>query len=590
MGKPIRILCVEDSKEDAELIFHVFVKAGYDPDLERVQTAQAMKEALEKESWDLILSDYRLPQFSGLAALALLKESGKDIPFIIVSGAIGEETAVEAMRAGANDYVMKSNLQRLAPTAERELYDVAVRQESRKVQQLLKESRMQLAQALEIARLGDWMYDVAADLFTFNDQFYKLFHTTAEEVGGYTMSSSEYARRFVHPDDLLMVWEETKKAIKSDDPNFSRQIDHRMIYADGTIGEISVLIFISKDAKGKTVRTFGVNQDITERKNTENRLRESEAKYRSIVDNAQEGIFQISQEGVCLMVNQAFATMLGYDSPADLIASMTDNNQQIYHNAEDRMKLETLIGERGSVAGFECRYCRKDGGVIWVSLDQHIVRNREGAFLYYEGFCEDITEKRLNLERMRSALEATVEAIAAAVEAKDPYTAGHQRRVADLSLAIALQMGLPAEQIEGLRLAALIHDLGKITVPAEILTKPKKLLDIEFNLIKLHSQTGYDILKNIAFPWPVARIILEHHERMDGSGYPNGLKGDQILLESRILAVSDVVEAMASFRPYRAALGIDVALGEIEKNRGVLYDSDVSDACMRLFREKGYAL
>jgi PAS domain S-box-containing protein len=201
----------------------------------------------------------------------------------------------------------------------------------------------------------------------------------------------------------------------------------------------------------------------------------------------------------------------------------------------------------------------------------------------------DTTEKRSSIERMRKALGGTIYAIAAAVEARDPYTAGHQSRVADLAQAVAIEIGLPADMIEGLRLAATIHDLGKLTIPAEILTKPKKLLDIEYGLIKTHCQTGYEILKNIEFPWPIARIVLEHHERLDGSGYPKGLKGDQVLLESRILAVADVVEAMASFRPYRPALGIDAALGEIEKNRGILYDAAVADACRRLFREKAYA-
>jgi HD-GYP domain-containing protein (c-di-GMP phosphodiesterase class II) len=150
-------------------------------------------------------------------------------------------------------------------------------------------------------------------------------------------------------------------------------------------------------------------------------------------------------------------------------------------------------------------------------------------------------------------------------------------------------MKLPVDQIDGIRMAAAIHDLGKISVPAEILSKPTKLTALEFSLIKAHAQTGYDILKDIDFPWPVARIVLEHHERMDGSGYPNGLTGDN-LLESRILSVADVVEAMASHRPYRTGLGIDAALEEIEKNRGTLYDHAVADACLRLFREKGFKL
>jgi len=196
--------------------------------------------------------------------------------------------------------------------------------------------------------------------------------------------------------------------------------------------------------------------------------------------------------------------------------------------------------------------------------------------------------KKESVDRLRKALGGTVQAIASVVETKDPYTAGHQRRVADLARAMGTELGLSPDQIEGLRMAGIIHDIGKISVPAEILSTPRRLTPIEFSLIKMHSQSGYDILKDVDFPWPIARMVLEHHERMDGSGYPHGLKGDQALLESRILSVADVVEAMASHRPYRAGLGIEAALAEIEANRGILYDLFVVDACLKLFREKGY--
>ena len=199
-------------------------------------------------------------------------------------------------------------------------------------------------------------------------------------------------------------------------------------------------------------------------------------------------------------------------------------------------------------------------------------------------------EQQRSAEQVRMGLEGTVQAIADLVEARDPYTAGHQQRVAQLAAAISVEMGLPEAQVRGIHLAGIIHDLGKIQTPAEILSKPGKLSAVEFSLIKEHPQTGYEILKDIEFPWPIAQIVLQHHEKLDGSGYPHGLKGSEILLEARILSVADVVEAMSSHRPYRPGLGVDAALAEIGNGRGTRYDPDVVDACVRLFKEKNYNL
>jgi len=193
-------------------------------------------------------------------------------------------------------------------------------------------------------------------------------------------------------------------------------------------------------------------------------------------------------------------------------------------------------------------------------------------------------------EKLRKALDGTVHALALTVEMRDPYTAGHQRRVAELASAMARRIGLSSDQVEGIRMAGIVHDLGKISVPTAILNKPGRLTKNEFNLIKDHSQVGYDILKDIEFPWPIAQMVLQHHERMDGSGYPQGLSGEEILLEARMLAVADVVEAMASHRPYRPALGIDKALEEISRNKGILYDPEVVDTCLALFTEEGFKL
>ncbi len=199
-------------------------------------------------------------------------------------------------------------------------------------------------------------------------------------------------------------------------------------------------------------------------------------------------------------------------------------------------------------------------------------------------------ELKDSLAKQRKTMEGIVQAMALTVETRDPYTAGHQRRVADLACAIAEVMGLDGDRIYGIKMAGGIHDLGKISIPAEILSKPTRLTETEFMLIKTHSQAGYDILKGIEFPWPVADMVAQHHEKMNGSGYPNGLTGEALITESKILTVADVVEAMASHRPYRASLGIDIALEEIEKNKTTLYDAAAVEACIELFRKRGYQI
>jgi len=334
MNKPIRILLLENSPTDAEMIEYELSKSGLEITLRRVEDKGGFERALSEFDPDLILSDYNLPRFSGISALATAVIDAPDTPFIFVSGAIGEDMAIDTLKGGATDYVLKSQLSRLPPSVQRAL----------------------------------------------------------------------------------------------------------------------------EESDGRRAR-----------------------------------------------------------------------------------------------------------------------RHAEAAL-------------KRSLERIQTILDQTVQALASVTEIRDPYTAGHQQRVSRLAKALAVEFGLPRDLVEGLRVAATLHDIGKIAVPAEILTKPSMLDDIEFGLVKEHSRVGYEILKGIDFPWPVAKIVLQHHERIDGSGYPRGLKGNQIMPESRILAVADVVEAMASHRPYRAAYGVEAALQEIRRGRGHVYDSEVSDACVRLFTERGYSL
>ena len=211
---------------------------------------------------------------------------------------------------------------------------------------------------------------------------------------------------------------------------------------------------------------------------------------------------------------------------------------------------------------------------------------------YNKRLIKKLERKVLDLEksekRLRKTMEDTIFTISKIAEIRDPYTSGHQKNVSQIATFIAHEMKLPQDKIEGIRIASLVHDIGKISLPAEILNKPTKLSEIEYSLIIDHSQVGYDVLKSIEFPWPIARIVLQHHERLNGSGYPNKLQGDKILLEARIIGVADVVEAMSSHRPYRPALGIDKALEEISKNKGILYDPEVVDVCLKLFKKKEF--
>jgi PAS domain S-box-containing protein len=336
-------------------------------------------------------------------------------------------------------------------------------------------------------------------------------------------------------------------------------------------------------------------RDITEKRLTEKKLLESEQKYRNIFENTMEGIFQTTSEGHFLSANPSLARMFGYDSPEELMATISDLSRDLYVNRDDRERFQERIEQDGKVEGFEVEVFRKDRSKIWVLYKARAVCDKNGKLICYEGTVEDVTSRKLaaeellqTTEKLRKSLAGTIEAMSMTVEARDPFTAGHQRRVSNLARVIAQEMRLSPDIIDNIRMAGILHDIGKISVPAEILSKPGILTDIEMSLIGIHSQSGYDILKGVELPCPIAKIVLQHHERLDGSGYPQGLKGDQILIETRIISVADVVEAIASHRPYRPARGIDAALEEIEKNKGTLYDEKVVDVCLKLFREKGF--
>ena len=582
--RSLRVLIVEDSEDDVLLMIRELKKCGFNPVYEGVENAAAMRKTLKDKQWDIILCDYKLPQFSAPSAIALLKEININIPIIIISGKIGEDTAAECMFSGAQDYIMKSNMSRLCPAIARELDSRSKRKE---MEQALLHTQEKYQNILENIEDGYYEVDLAGNFIFFNSSLCLILGYSNEEMMG--MNNRQYTDK----EGAKKLFQTFNQVYKTGKP--AKEFDWQIIRKDQTTRHIEASVSLLKDSSGKPTGFRGIVRDITERKKVEEALRKSETKYKRLVEDAREGIFQSTAEGCYITVNQAFANILGYDSPEEVVNNITDIAHQVYVHSEDRTKILQIIEEKGSVKGYEAEFYRKDGSKTWVSINMHAAQEDQGNLLYYQGIDQDITdrkkmekERQENIERLRSSWGATINAMAVTVETRDPYTAGHQKRVADLARAIASEMKLTNEQIDGIRMASMIHDIGKISIPSEILAKPTKLTELEFNLIKTHSQSGYNILKDIDFLWPVAKIILQHHERINGSGYPNGLKEDQILLESQIVAVADVVEAISSHRPYRPAFGVNIALNEITKNRGILYNPKVVDACLRLFNDKNY--
>ena len=322
---------------------------------------------------------------------------------------------------------------------------------------------------------------------------------------------------------------------------------------------------------------------------TYQQIRDSEERFRSLGENAPDIIYTLDADGAFSYINPAWEKILGHKKEDVIGRYFVD-----FAKSGDVLRYTRFLKQardnKETIKGFTGTLLTKEGSERLFNISGSPNFDSKLNTTGLIGTIKDITDLERNVEMLRSALESTITAMAVIVESKDPYTAGHQKRVMDIAIAIAEEMNLQEDKINGIRMAAMIHDIGKINVPAEILSKPGQLTDIEFNIIKTHPEVGYNILKNIEFMYPVAQIVYQHHERLDGSGYPRGLSGDDILIESRVIAVADVIEAMATDRPYRASLGIAAALEDIQQGRGALYDPEVVDACLRIFEEKGFHL
>ncbi|MEI8032376.1 MAG: HD domain-containing phosphohydrolase [Chlorobiaceae bacterium] len=353
--------------------------------------------------------------------------------------------------------------------------------------------------------------------------------------------------------------------------------------------------------KGHFVAVF---DNITERKAKEQLIAEGRAKLEAALASMNDAVFISDSEGRFIHFNDAFVRFHRFRSKKECARTLGEYPQLIdlYLITGELVPLENWVvsralrGETGT--GVEFRLLRRDSGETWFgSYNYAPIFDKEAHIVGSVVTARDISVRKAEEEmiknyvkQLENSMPATLQALASVVEAHDPYTAGHERRVGIIAADIAGEMGWSKEKCDNLQLIGLVHDIGKMSIPTEILSKPSQLSTIEFELVKTHAEEGYKILKDIEFPLPIAEIVREHHERMDGSGYPQGLKGAETLLEARILAVADMLEAMASHRPYRSALGIDAAIKEIESQSCSLLDKDVVDAMLRLFRQKGYQL
>ena len=355
------------------------------------------------------------------------------------------------------------------------------------------------------------------------------------------------------------------------------------------LGEEEQLIF-SEVAEDISFALHNIEVE-EERVRAEKELRESEEQFRLLAENVTDAIWTMDMNLRPSYVSPSVKQLCGF-TPEEAMARSWEEMLAPGSRKLVRRVFQEELGLERSGRGdphrgrtLRLEMMCKDGSTVWVEGKVSLLRDEDGRPVGIIGVARDISERVQTEEAMRRALWGAVKVAGKIAERRDPYTAGHQRRVAQLACAIAEELGLPKDQVEGIQVAALLHDIGKVTVPSEILTKPGELSAMEFELIKTHAAVGADILEGIDFSWPVARIVRQHHERLDGSGYPQGLKDDEILLEARIIGVADVVEAMASHRPYRPARGIDKALEEIKKNKDVLYDPQVAEACVKLFEE-----
>lgn len=612
------ILIVDDNSTNLYVLKSLLESEG----METI-TAKNGKEALAKARShppDLIVSDILMPVMDGYTLCRHWKSDDqlKHIPFIFYTATYTEAKDEKfALSLGADLFIVK-------PQEPEVLINMLSKFLS--AQYVVKPAQLKpLGEEMEFFRqyneiLFSKLEKKMLDLETANQQLkmleerYRLsFENTSdvifivdENLNILSMSQSAEKILGYKPEEFIGKLVTDMKHIFTP-ASFERAIADAMLILKGETISAKIYEFMAKDGtikigevsgspitqKGQVTGFVSIARDITDRRRMEDELRNSAQKYRTILEDMNDMYYELDLKGNMTFFNKALLSLTAR-SPEEL-QGMNFRDYMSSEGSEDALKIFGEIYKTGKPRLFVNEIVTKTGEVKYFESQAGLLLDENKQPIGFRGIARDITDRKKAqderdqvLARLRKTLGTMIQAMSAAVEARDPYTSGHQRRVAALARSIAAEMNLSRDQIEGIRMAASIHDMGKISIPAEILSMPRKLSKLEFDLVKTHSQAGHDIIKDIDFPWPIANIILQHHERINGSGYPHGLRGDNILLEARILAVADVVETMASYRPYRPALGLDTALEEITRNKNILYDGEVVEACLKIFREKKY--
>lgn len=579
-----KVMIVEDESIVAMDIKHRLHALGYTVPAIATTGEEALQKAKETKP-DLILMDIMLKGKMDGIELAKQIRSRLEIPVVYLTAYSDADTLQRAKVTEPFGYLLK-------PFEEKELHTtIEMALYKHKMEKKLKESKQRFATTLK--SIGDAV--VAADI----NESIDFLNPVAEALTEWTQEEALGKNLF----EIFNVhWGEpagSKKAPElmsrlKEEAGFLSTDNVTLISRYGKETPIEVNTAPIKDEEGNMTGIVLVFRDITERKKAHDALRTSEANYRTIFNAVNDAIFVHDLEtGHILDANQKASDIFGFTIDEMRLLNIDTFCSDISPYTKENISKWFRKAVQEGPQIFEWLVKDKSNQLKWVevSLKRASIGGRDRLLAVMRDIRERKRlekEKQASLEKFQKILEETISSLASAVEIRDLYTAGHQRRVAQLACAIAREMNLPEEKIGGIRLAAAVHDIGKILIPSEILRKPGHLNPSEMTIIKTHPQVGYDILKSTEYPWPLAQIILQHHERLDGSGYPEGLTGDNILIEAKILAVADVIEAMTSNRAYRSALSLETALNEIAINSGKLYDPDAVEACVRLFNEKNF--